>query len=81
MMRKKITTPSSRITKIGGGFLPLKAFVICETESPSCFSCETDILWVAPLYKIGAIYIYQHMHTSCIKLQFMHKNKPSDMFQ
>jgi hypothetical protein len=31
-----------------GDILLLKAFVICKTETPSCFSCEIDILWVFP---------------------------------
>jgi len=51
-----MTTPSSRITKIGGNTLLLKAFVTCKTEPPTCFSCQIDILWVVPILQIGAIY-------------------------
>jgi len=50
-----MTTPSSRITKIGGGIL-LKTFVICKMEPPTCFCCQIDSLWVVPILQIGGIY-------------------------
>jgi len=32
-----------------GDILPLKAFVMCKTELPSCFSCKIAIFWIFPL--------------------------------
>jgi hypothetical protein len=42
-MCNKMTTPSSTVTNTGGDILSLKAFVVCATEPPFCFSCKIDI--------------------------------------
>jgi hypothetical protein len=46
MMWNKMTTASSRITKIGGGYPPSQSVCYTKTAPLSCFSCKTDILWV-----------------------------------
>jgi hypothetical protein len=57
MICKKMTTAPSKIIKMAGDLLPLKAFVIHKTEPPSWFSCQINILWVVPFfYKMGAIF-------------------------
>jgi hypothetical protein len=59
-----MATPPSRITKIGGDIRPLKGFVICKTETPSCFSCKIDILWFVPfLQNRGDVSALSDCHT------------------
>ena len=50
-----MTTKSLMKTKIGGDIVFPKAFIIRKTEQSSYFSCKTDVLWVCPVYEIGAI--------------------------
>lgn len=62
MICEKMTTPSSRTTKIGGGYTTShKVFVICKADPPSCFTCKIYILCVVPfLHKRG------HMTVGCL---------------
>ena len=47
MTCKQITTPSSRITKIGWRISYVSTYLSCAKQS--CF-CKTDTLWVVPLF-------------------------------
>jgi len=51
MICQQMTAASSRITELGRNVLAVKAFAMCKTEQPSCFSCQIDILWAVPYFQ------------------------------
>jgi len=54
---QKITTPSSRITKMGGGYPTSQKSVICRTEPSSSLSSRIGVLWVVPfLQNMGDLF-------------------------
>ena len=68
-----MTTPSSRILKIGRGcptsqsicYMQNGDIVICKMEPPCCFSCKIDILWVVPFLQNKGDMLSQLNHVQC----------------
>jgi hypothetical protein len=72
-MCNKTMTPSSKVTNIGGNILFLIPFVVCATEPPFCFSCNSDIL--SPFYIIESLFSFSSFHSFVNFSWLLHRTK------